>query len=54
MLLPSRMPDLNEDFEKLDKMDQMVREFEGLYEEMSEAHAEGRTAGYSDKQPDCM
>lgn len=35
------------------KMEVMVREYETLYEEMADAQAEGRTAGYSEKPSGC-
>ena len=34
-------------------METMLKEFDTLYDEMSEAKAEGNTTGYSDKLPAC-
>lgn len=34
-------------------MDGMLKDFENLYDEMTEAKAEGHTAGYGEKLPVC-
>ena len=39
--------------EVIEKMDAVVKDYDTLYEEMAGAHAEGRTAGYSEKRSGC-
>lgn len=43
------VPQQNLSLRNLKKMDDLVKQYDALYEDMAEAKAEGGTGGYSDK-----